>query len=213
MKLRTALKGATAPIALSVALIANPALAQDEGDETSEEIRAETPGEDEEPVGATGEASTQGAIFVTGSRIRRDEFSSASPITLVDPEIAVRQGLMRADQIELVRTFGMQTQRDVDKFAGLDVGRSPEGCPLLRDVAGWLECRVESRLDAGDRTHFLAEIVGGSPPGHDIEILRMQGLLASASDEMKAELKRQLDHDAGIDRQAISAWRAAHRTG
>ncbi|WP_162925171.1 TonB-dependent receptor domain-containing protein [Aurantiacibacter odishensis] len=94
MKLRTALKGATAPIALSVALIANPALAQDEGDETSEEIRAETPGEDEEPVGATGQASTEGAIFVTGSRIRRDEFSSASPITLVDPEIAVRQGLM-----------------------------------------------------------------------------------------------------------------------
>ncbi|GAA5061697.1 TonB-dependent receptor [Erythrobacter westpacificensis] len=94
MKLRTALKGASAPIALSVALIANPALAQDEGDETSEEIRAETPGEDEEPVGATGDSVTQGAIFVTGSRIRRDEFSSASPITLVDPEIAVRQGLM-----------------------------------------------------------------------------------------------------------------------
>ncbi|MEW4529337.1 flavin reductase family protein [Maioricimonas sp. JC845] len=132
---------------------------------------------------------------------------------LVDTSGRLVLHLLRADQIELVRTFGMQTQRDVDKFAGLDVGRSPEGCPLLRDVAGWLECRVESRLDAGDRTHFLAEIVGGSPPGHDIEILRMQGLLASASDEMKAELKRQLDHDAGIDRQAISAWRAAHRTG
>ncbi|WP_338241133.1 TonB-dependent receptor domain-containing protein [Aurantiacibacter hainanensis] len=95
MKLRTALKGACAPIAFSVALAANPVLAQDEGDETSEEIRAETPGEDEEPASATGTPPPAAdTIFVTGSRIRRDEFSSASPITLVDPEIAVRQGLM-----------------------------------------------------------------------------------------------------------------------
>nr|WP_272916795.1 TonB-dependent receptor [Alteraurantiacibacter aestuarii] len=33
-------------------------------------------------------------IFVTGSRIRRDEFSSPAPLTVVDPEIAVRKGLM-----------------------------------------------------------------------------------------------------------------------
>ena len=75
-------------------MAASPAFAQDEGDETAEEIVAETPGEDEEPVSSTGQAISGGAIFVTGSRIRRDEFSSASPITLVDPEIAVRQGLM-----------------------------------------------------------------------------------------------------------------------
>jgi len=94
VKLRTALKGACAPIAFSVALAASPAFAQD-SDETSEEILAETPGdEDEDTVSATGQTNTGGAIFVTGSRIRRDEFSSASPITLVDPEIAARQGLM-----------------------------------------------------------------------------------------------------------------------
>ncbi|QDU39136.1 High molecular weight rubredoxin [Maioricimonas rarisocia] len=121
--------------------------------------------------------------------------------------------LLRADQIELVRRFGMQSQRDVDKFAELEVGRSPEGCPVLRDVAGWLECRVESGLDAGDRTHFLAEVTNGSPPAADIALLRMQGLLTTAPDEMRAELKRQLERDGAIDRQAISAWRAAHRTG
>lgn len=121
--------------------------------------------------------------------------------------------LLRADQIELVRRFGMQSQRDIDKFAGLDVGRSPEGCPLLPEAAGWLECRVETGLDAGDRTHFLAEVVGGAPPAGEVSILRMQGLLSSAPDDMKAELKRQLEQDAEIDRQAIRAWRAAHRTG
>ncbi len=89
MKLRTALKGACAPIALSVALVASPAFAQDTGDESD----TQTAEEEEAPVSATGQTAG-GTIFVTGSRIRRDEFSSASPITLVDPEIAVRQGLM-----------------------------------------------------------------------------------------------------------------------
>jgi len=63
------------------------AFAQDSGDQPA----------DAAPTSLTGAETTtdatEGAIIVTGSRIRRDEFSSAAPITIVDPEIALRQGL------------------------------------------------------------------------------------------------------------------------
>ncbi|TIX51315.1 TonB-dependent receptor [Alteraurantiacibacter aquimixticola] len=43
------------------------------------------------PVSADG--SSGDTIFVTGSRIRRDEFSAPAPLTVIDPQIAARQGL------------------------------------------------------------------------------------------------------------------------
>ncbi len=78
MKFRTSLKAAAAPIALAVALAANPVLAQDAADEAAAE---------EAPV-------EEDVIFVTGSRIPRNEFSSPAPLTVINPEIAARQGLL-----------------------------------------------------------------------------------------------------------------------
>ncbi|HSG34390.1 MAG TPA: TonB-dependent receptor plug domain-containing protein, partial [Sphingomonadaceae bacterium] len=56
----------------------SPAIAQDDADTEA----AEAEDEDDAP------------IIVTGSRIARDEFSSPAPITVVDPELAIKQGLM-----------------------------------------------------------------------------------------------------------------------
>lgn len=84
MKFRNSLKGATAPVALAVVLAASPVLAQDAADEDAAE-------EEGGPVSADGSGGD--TIFVTGSRIRRDEFSSPAPLTVIDPEISARQGL------------------------------------------------------------------------------------------------------------------------
>ncbi len=95
MKFRTALKGASAPFALSVALLAQPVLAQDVEPATAEEAEEEAGS----PVSADG--STGETIFVTGSRIRRDEFTAPAPLTVIDPSIATRQGLnSTADMIQ-----------------------------------------------------------------------------------------------------------------
>lgn len=88
MKFRTALKGASAPIALSVALLAQPAVAQE---------AAPAPAEEEEAAEAA--VITGDTIFVTGSRIRRDEFSAPAPLTVIDPQIAARQGLLNTGEI------------------------------------------------------------------------------------------------------------------
>lgn len=94
MKFRTALKGASAPIALSVALLASPVLAQDATTTTDED-------EEEVSAGVSADGSSGDTIFVTGSRIRRDEFTAPAPLTVIDPQIAARQGLIStADMIQ-----------------------------------------------------------------------------------------------------------------
>jgi len=84
VKLRSILKGAAAPVALSVALAANPVFAQ----ETPAPATPVTVEEVEEAPADTG------TIFVTGSRIRRDEFTAVAPLTVINPDIAARQGLI-----------------------------------------------------------------------------------------------------------------------
>ncbi len=95
MKFRTALKGASAPIALSVALLASPVLAQDATTTTADED------EEEASTAVSADGSSGDTIFVTGSRIRRDEFTAPAPLTVIDPQIAARQGLnSTADMVQ-----------------------------------------------------------------------------------------------------------------
>lgn len=78
--------------AIAFAAIGTPALAQDTA--APEEAQ-------EEQVEESAQAPAGTPIIVTGSRIRRDEFSSPSPITVISPEEAGRQGLIdTADMIQ-----------------------------------------------------------------------------------------------------------------
>ena len=76
--------------ALAITL-ASPALAQDSAAE----------GQDEVVVIDDNNTQTQseGQIVVTGSRIRRNETTSASPLTIIDPELQRKQGLNTAAEI------------------------------------------------------------------------------------------------------------------
>ena len=82
VNIQTRLKSAVAPIALTFALVAQPVFAQDE---------------DEDPIVLDDESTVESAdegqsIIVTGSRIRRSEATSASPLQIIDPVIARRKG-------------------------------------------------------------------------------------------------------------------------
>ena len=67
--------------------------------------------------------------------------------------------LIGEDQLEWVWRFGISSGRDVDKFDGLPTSISRGGSPILSGSLARLDCRVESRMDIGDRTIFLAEVV------------------------------------------------------
>ena len=64
--------------------------------------------------------------------------------------------MLRSDQLELARRFGLQSSAKVDKFEGLETYTAETGAPLLKDCLESLDCRVETVFDL--HTHKL--IVG-----------------------------------------------------
>jgi flavin reductase (DIM6/NTAB) family NADH-FMN oxidoreductase RutF len=115
--------------------------------------------------------------------------------------------LVEETQTELVWRFGLQSSRDVDKFAGLEVDTAATGSPILRDSLAWLDCRVESQMDTGDRTVYLGKVCDGHVQS-DFRPLRMQKLLALATPTERQTMREQLEADAAIDVEAIRHWRA-----
>lgn len=114
--------------------------------------------------------------------------------------------LIDQSQVDWVWHFGAQSGRDRDKLAELPYHLGKTGAPILDAAKGWLDCRVEARLETGDRTVYLAEVVEGflAP---DLQPLRTSQLFAQADPARKQQLKAQLQADAAVDAAAILAWR------
>ncbi len=126
---------------------------------------------------------------------------------LVEASGAFALHLLGEHQLDWVWRFGLQSGRSGDKFDGLEVRSAATGSPILGGAVGWLDCRVEAKLDGGDRTIYLAEVVQSevtrfSPP------LTIKRLLQLAPADRLRELKRQRCHDADVDTDVIRAWRA-----
>jgi flavin reductase (DIM6/NTAB) family NADH-FMN oxidoreductase RutF len=127
---------------------------------------------------------------------------------LVEASGAFALHLLGEHQLHWVWRFGLHTGDATDKFDGLVVHPSGTGSPVLKDAIGWLDCRVEARLDTGDRTIYVAEVVHSevtnyAPP------LTLKRLMQLAPPEYLRELKRQRHLDAEADAESIRAWRAA----
>lgn len=77
-------------------------------------------------------------------------------------------------QEDVARLFGTQTGDETDKFRGLAWKEGPEGVPLLVDCPNRFVGRVIERVEAGDHTAFLLEVVGASVEPEPIEPLTFQ---------------------------------------
>ena len=66
--------------------------------------------------------------------------------------------LLSDEQHELLPRFGLLSTREHNKFDGMEISRSPEGIAVLPGTCGWVECRVVSSLDLGDRIIYAADI-------------------------------------------------------
>ena len=64
---------------------------------------------------------------------------------------------------ETIRHFGMQSGRDVDKFADFaDINRSGNGLLYLTKAANmYMSCKVTEHFDLGSHTLFIAELTDG----------------------------------------------------
>ena len=126
---------------------------------------------------------------------------------LIEQSNAFALHLLSERHLDWVWRFGLEKGRGRDKLDGLQLRQVSTGSPVLADAVGWLDCRVEARLDTGDRTVYLAEVVQGgvtnfAPP------LTLHRLMQLAPPAHLAELKRQLHRDSEIDAEAIRKWRS-----
>jgi flavin reductase (DIM6/NTAB) family NADH-FMN oxidoreductase RutF len=126
---------------------------------------------------------------------------------LVEASGAFALHLLGEDLLDWVWRFGLASGREVEKLAGLETRTAATGAPILAGALGWLDCRVEARVDAGDRTIYLAAVEAGAleEGGDPLTVKRM---LALAPPERSREMEGLLARDIEVDRKAIRAWRA-----
>jgi flavin reductase (DIM6/NTAB) family NADH-FMN oxidoreductase RutF len=126
--------------------------------------------------------------------------------SLVESSRAFALHLVAENRIDLVWRFGVNSGRNRDKLADLKWHAGSTGSPILENALGWLDCRVETQMETGDRTIYLAEIVDARvlDPGKPLTVKRM---LEIASGEQLQELKRQRTEDAAVDAKLILEWR------
>jgi flavin reductase (DIM6/NTAB) family NADH-FMN oxidoreductase RutF len=127
---------------------------------------------------------------------------------LIEGAGAFAMHLLQADDLAAVWRFGLATGHGTDKLAGLPDRRTPDGNPLYPKALAWLDCRVEERMDTGDRTLYLAEIRGGAILARGAA-LGVGTLLREAPADRLAELDRLYSADQALDSAAIRAWRRA----
>ena len=113
---------------------------------------------------------------------------------LVDRSGAFAVHLLRADQDELVYHLGMQSGHGRDKLAALEHEIGETGTPLLRDCFGVFECRVLNRMDGGDNTIFLGEVVHSAVRSEGAP-LQWPDLRARMPAERRAQYDAQIRED------------------
>jgi flavin reductase (DIM6/NTAB) family NADH-FMN oxidoreductase RutF len=124
---------------------------------------------------------------------------------LIEASGAFAMHLIGETQLDRVWRFGLQSGRDHDKLSGLVTRPGVSGAPILADAPGWLDCRVEARLDTGDRTVYLAEVLDAQAPGWPF--LTVSRLRSLVPDDRRLTLEEQMTRDIAIDARAIAAWR------
>jgi flavin reductase (DIM6/NTAB) family NADH-FMN oxidoreductase RutF len=125
---------------------------------------------------------------------------------LIEAGGAFAMHLIDETQLDLVWRFGLQSGRDIDKLAGLEVRTEATGSPLLAEALAWFDCRVEARMDSGDRTIYLAAVVDGrlqrtAPP------LTNRRFFDIAPPDKQQILREQYVADARLDAVSIRKWR------
>jgi flavin reductase (DIM6/NTAB) family NADH-FMN oxidoreductase RutF len=131
---------------------------------------------------------------------------------LIEQSGSLCMHLIAEDQLEWVWRFGIRSGRDIDKFDGLSTSNMRGGAPVLPGSLAWLDCRVESRIDIGDRTIYLAEVLEAKCET-TAEPLTFKRLLELAPADKLRELKLAIGPDVELDRKAILDWRRGRRSG
>jgi flavin reductase (DIM6/NTAB) family NADH-FMN oxidoreductase RutF len=114
--------------------------------------------------------------------------------------------LFGADNIDWVWRFGLHSLREGDKLGGLKRTTAVTGCAILAGSVGWMDCRVEARLDVGDRTIYVAEVLEAMQTA-SLPPLTLKRALEGAPPENVRRLRQLYEQDGVADAERIRQWR------
>jgi flavin reductase (DIM6/NTAB) family NADH-FMN oxidoreductase RutF len=80
--------------------------------------------------------------------------------------------ILSSDQESVCRQLA---SKDPNKFSGVPHRISDRGCPILKNVVAWIECRCFSITDAGDHEMVTGEIIDLDIAGGGLPLLFFQG--------------------------------------
>lgn len=78
---------------------------------------------------------------------------------MIEETRAFAINILSAGQVEIGKLFGNAYPHIQDRFAGLACTNEITGCPILPNVAGWFDCRVQTTYAGGDHVIFMGEVV------------------------------------------------------
>jgi len=122
-------------------------------------------------VKGSGDSQLSGAMVA--SWVSQASFSPPGLTVAVAKDRAVEALLHVGDAFALnVLASGRETRPmkqflqpfapGADRFAGLELGHSPAGLPVLQEALAWLECSVKQRMECGDHWLLYAEVQAGA---------------------------------------------------
>jgi flavin reductase (DIM6/NTAB) family NADH-FMN oxidoreductase RutF len=79
--------------------------------------------------------------------------------------------ILANEQADLGKRFAGMYPHITNRFEGLDTTTYITGCPILPEVAGWADCRVQQCYDGGDHTIFVGEVLEGGAQDHHAPLL------------------------------------------
>ena len=85
----------------------------------------------------------------------------ADTLPIIEKSGVFAVNILRTSQIDWgMRFAGMIPEYEEQRFNGIEVSLSDNGCPLLPGVLAWMDCKVYQSVDLGGSTLFLGEVTG-----------------------------------------------------
>jgi flavin reductase (DIM6/NTAB) family NADH-FMN oxidoreductase RutF len=125
-----------------------------------------------------------------GARKNAFTASSVMPVSYKPVVVAVTVGLdhasrpllhagksftinvLKGDQIDLARHFGLVSGRDTNKLAGVRWHPGLSGAPILMDTLAYIECELATIVPAGDHELVVGKVVDGAILARDEQPLQ-----------------------------------------
>lgn len=81
--------------------------------------------------------------------------------TMIEKSKVFAISFLEEGQKEVAKQFFQPKRRVGNKFEEIEFYEGEEtGCPIIQDSLGYIECKVVGKVDEGDHTVFVGEVIG-----------------------------------------------------